>query len=540
MDPCQTGMEQAMGVRNGVAARVAIMMMIGMAGCSRGEEGGGTDSAPAVRAPEWRGRPAAVAGSFYPGHAATLRAAVTDMVRTAAGGAVEGKLVGAVAPHAGYVFSGRCAASVYGRLAKGAYRRVIVVAPSHYKGYRGVAVPGAEIGYYETPLGRVPIDRVACGALASLPGFVVDDDLCGREHSLEVHLPFLQVALGDFELIPLVCGAVSPAEVAAVGEALSALLDGGTLIIASSDFTHYGPNFNYVPFRTDVRETLYAWMQQAAGSIAALDLDAFRLHQRETRDTICGRVPIEIVMDALRRLPRPPAGRVLDLYTSGDRTGDFENSVSYAAIGFFETGPKAKKGEGGVKERKSGAWTSGLTVEEMRTLLALARDTLEWAVRGGRGAFDFSRYAVTDALRVDRATFVTLKIRGQLRGCIGSLVPVEPLYMSIHHNAIQSALRDTRFRPVTPAELPLIHVDLSVLSPIRDIDSPDLFVVGEQGIIMEKGMHRAVYLPEVAPEQGWSRDETLASLGQKAGLGPDDWRRGARFKVFESVLIAEE
>jgi AmmeMemoRadiSam system protein A len=192
-----------------------------------------------------------------------------------------------------------------------------------------------------------------------------------------------------------------------------------------------------------------------------------------------------------------------------------------------------------MKEERSGTWTPGLSAVEKRTLFALARDTLKWCVGGGKGKFRFDAYPLTPVMEVNTATFVTLKIGGHLRGCIGSLAPVEPLYLSVHGNAINAALRDPRFRPVREEELGVIEVDVSILSPIRDIQSPDEFKVGRHGIILEKGMYRAVYLPEVAVEQGWGMEEALSSLSMKAGLGPEAWREGARFKVFESVVLSE-
>jgi AmmeMemoRadiSam system protein A len=191
------------------------------------------------------------------------------------------------------------------------------------------------------------------------------------------------------------------------------------------------------------------------------------------------------------------------------------------------------------KEHRSGSWTPGLSEAERTTLLSIARDTLKWCVAGGHGPFDFTPYTLTPLMKTNMATFVTLKIRGQLRGCIGALVPVDALYKSVHENAINAALNDSRFGPVRPAELPRIEVDVSVLSPICDITSIAEFKIGQQGIILEKGFRRAVYLPEVATEQGWTVEETLSSLSMKAGLPPDAWRGGARFKVFESVVLSE-
>lgn len=192
-----------------------------------------------------------------------------------------------------------------------------------------------------------------------------------------------------------------------------------------------------------------------------------------------------------------------------------------------------------MKEHRSGTWTPGLSEAEKSTLFAIARDTLKWCVEAQKGKFDFGRYTLTPLMKADTATFVTLKIRGNLRGCIGSLAPVEPLYVSVHGNAINAALRDPRFEPVQPGELSRITVDVSILSPIRDIASISDFKIGQQGIILEKGRYRAVYLPEVATEQGWTVEETLSSLSQKAGLPAHAWREGAHFKVFESVVLSE-
>ncbi|MFC1461910.1 AmmeMemoRadiSam system protein A [Verrucomicrobiota bacterium] len=196
--------------------------------------------------------------------------------------------------------------------------------------------------------------------------------------------------------------------------------------------------------------------------------------------------------------------------------------------------------EGAMKEHQSGTWTPGLSDQEKVTLFAIARDTLDWCVNRKKEPFPIDAYTITAKLKVDTATFVTLKIKGQLRGCIGSLAPEEPLYLSVHHNAINAALRDPRFRPVQPSELSIIDIDVSILSPIRPIPSITDFKLGQQGIILQKGMQRAVFLPEVAIEQDWTRDETLSHLSRKAGLPADAWRKDTRFQVFESVVLSIE
>ncbi len=208
-----------------------------------------------------------------------------------------------------------------------------------------------------------------------------------------------------------------------------------------------------------------------------------------------------------------------------------------------ETNSKAadvvKQREVAVKEHRSGDWDPGLTEAEKETLFAIVADTLEWCVKGGAGEFNFDKYTITETLKRPTHSFVTLKIKNMLRGCIGSLppMPAEPMYKSVHENAINAALKDWRFRPVSLAELGKIDVHISLLSPVKDIKTLDEFHIGEHGIILIKGGHRAVYLPEVAVEQGWSKEETLESLSEKAGLPPDAWKQGARFQVFSSVVL---
>ena len=192
-----------------------------------------------------------------------------------------------------------------------------------------------------------------------------------------------------------------------------------------------------------------------------------------------------------------------------------------------------------MNDQNSAAWSPQLSESEEQTLFAIANDTLSWCVKGGRGGFDFGKYEITEKLKIQTATFVTLKINGRLRGCIGSLEPVAPLYESVHDNAVNTALRDHRFPPVGTDELPQLEVHISILSPIVPIKTLDEFRIGEHGIILTKGYNRAVYLPEVATEQGWTVEETLSSLSQKAGLPPDAWKTGAAFEVFSSAGIGE-
>jgi AmmeMemoRadiSam system protein B/AmmeMemoRadiSam system protein A len=494
-------------------------------------------------------RPPAVAGAFYDRLPFALNRQVETLLARAVGPVTTGTLVAAVVPHAGYIYSGPCAASVYGLLSSGRYDRVIILCPSHHAFVDGVSLPDPALTDYSTPLGKVPIDREVCDALRDKRGFVTLPAAAAREHAIEVHLPFLQKTLRSFRLVPLICGPRGQVDVKAVSEALAPYFGSNTLLLASSDFTHYGPNYGFEPFENNIPEHLHEWLKQASDRVAALNEAGFSAHCATNHDTICGELPIRILLATLNGSGRKLSGQVMNLATSGELTGSYDNSVSYAAVGFFSGNTVARgldrkqagvKEGHAVKEHRSGSWSPGLTEAEMKTLFAIANDTLKWCVNGSQGEFEFGKYSITPLLKTNMATFVTLKIQGGLRGCIGSLAPVEALYRSVHNNAVNAALQDPRFSPVQPRELPRIELDVSVLSPIRDIPSIANFKIGQQGIILEKGRYRAVYLPEVATEQGWSVEETLSSLSQKAGLPPDAWRAGATFKVFESVVLSEK
>ncbi len=190
-----------------------------------------------------------------------------------------------------------------------------------------------------------------------------------------------------------------------------------------------------------------------------------------------------------------------------------------------------------ITEHKSGKWSPDLSTEEQKTIFAIAQDTLNWCVNGKHGSFDFSKYELTPKLKEKAATFVTLNMNHNLRGCIGTLVAHEPLYLSVHHNTINAALYDNRFMPVTNKELPNIDIHISILSPITEISSIDEFHIGEHGIIIEKGARSAVFLPEVAIEQHWTKEQTLEHLSMKAGMPPDAWRENTRYFVFSSVAF---
>lgn len=258
-------------------------------------------------------RPAAVAGTFYPGHPASLAREVETLLASAR--ALAGPVPKAlIVPHAGFVYSGPVAASGYARLvpAEGKIRRVVLLGPAHRVPVRGLATPGVE--YFETPLGRVPLDREAIARIAAFPQVVDSPAAHAWEHSLEVQLPFLQKVLGDMRLVPLVVGDATAEEVAQVIEALWGGDD--TLIVVSSDLSHYLPYD--VARRVD---------RQTVAHILALD-------EHIDHEQACGATPVDGLLLAARRHHLRP--QLLDLRNSGDTAGDKSRVVGYCAVAFYE------------------------------------------------------------------------------------------------------------------------------------------------------------------------------------------------------------
>ncbi len=177
-----------------------------------------------------------------------------------------------------------------------------------------------------------------------------------------------------------------------------------------------------------------------------------------------------------------------------------------------------------------------LSTEEKEFLIKIARETLESYVKNKK----IPKFKIPfDTLKSNAGAFVTLNKNHQLRGCIGDILPRKPLFQSVIDNAVNSCSTDPRFPPVTLAELKDIHVEITVLSPPVKVDSYKDIIIGKHGVILRKGYNGAVFLPQVATEQGWDLETTLTYLSRKAGLSPDGWKKGATFEIFTGIIIKE-
>ena len=424
-------------------------------------------------------RPAAVAGMFYPADPAELEQMVTSYLDKASSDTEVPKAI--IAPHAGYVYSGSIAAAAYAKLipARHTIKRVILLGPAHRVYVKGLALASATS--FSTPLGDVPIDTVLTEKLLQLPQVSVMDSAHAQEHSLEVQLPFLQLILDGFTLLPLLVGDASTEQVSQVLEAVW----GGdeTLIIISSDLSHYHS---------------YETAQQIDASTSAA-INDFRLHDISPEHA-CGCVPMRGLLHIAKH--KGMQIRTLDVRNSGDTAGTHDRVVGYGAYSLY--------------------LKLSVSSKQRQQLLNIARQTIEQGFTSNTPLKpDPDQY--DPGLRQQRATFVTLKLNQQLRGCIGTTQAVSPLIVSVADNAFKAAFRDPRFKPLSQSEYDKIDLSISLLSAPAELEfscENDLLKAlrpGIDGLIIEKGSHKATFLPEV-----WQTlpdaEAFLTQLKLKAGI----------------------
>ena len=373
---------------------------------------------------------------------------------------------------------------------------------------------------------------LARALVAADPSIVFRADAFAREHSVEVQIPFVQVVFPRAKVVTAVVGRPDLALAERFGAALAtALADRRALIVASSDLSHYPPA---AEARAADRTTLaaVAGLDPAAAAAAFARVESAGHPGLDT--AACGQGPILAALVAARALGAR-RGVVVSAASSGDMVpGEEERAVGYGAVVFTA-------GAGGTDTRAldppaAPAAATTLDAGERAALLALARATLERYY--ATGTFPLPRPA-SPRLARPQGVFVTLTARGDLRGCIGDLAGRTPLALAVARMALAAATGDPRFRPVRREELADIALEISVLTPYTPVASAAAIEVGRHGVLLEKAGRRAVFLPQVAPEQGWNRDELLAQLCAKGGLPGDCWRSGARLSTFEAEVFRE-
>jgi len=475
--------------------------------------------------------PSAVAGKFYPADPARLRAAIDGYLRDAIPPRPV-EPVAIVVPHAGVVFSGQIAADGYRQLTGHAFDTVVILGANHTGRFdeRMAVFDGPSVS---TPLGTIGIDRELAAAIVNAGvGAVFDSSAHDGEHSIAVQIPFVQSVLPHANVVSIVVGSSDPATCARWGRTLATLLKGRrAVLVASSDLSHYPAQRDAV--LVDAR-TLEA--------VASLDPDTFGSALSRTDEarpnnlatSACGEGAIRVVMEAARALGAS-RGTVVSYANSGDTiSGESGRVVGYGAV-VFSRGERGSDVE--ALARAAADVTRALDAADRRVLLRLARETIVRYLASG--SVPFPRGGSSKLLR-EAGVFVTLKKHGEMRGCIGRLQAQGTLVRLVSAMAFESAFRDGRFEPVRAGELGEIDIELSVVTPPRQIAGPADVVVGRDGVLLRVGDRSAVLLPQVATEQGWNREQMLDHLAQKAGLSARAWRgKTAQLLTFQADVFSE-
>ena len=450
-------------------------------------------------------QPAGVAGYFYPAEPDALAAGVDASLARAASQDMAPKAV--IAPHAGHIYSGDIAGAAYRLLSrrKGEIKRVVLLGPTHRMPVRGMALSPADA--WATPFGELAVDRAARDELARQPGVAVAPEPFVGEHCLEVQLPFIQRALGDVEVLPILVGQPAPGQ---VSQALEQLWGGPeTAIVVSSDLSHY---HDYDTARTKDAET--------ASGIERLQPQVCEGHRA------CGFLIIDGLLDQARR--RDLRVTALDVRNSGDTQGGRDRVVGYGSFAFEY------------------AHSARLDASARKTLFDLAREVVrQAALHGGKPPKITINGQLPRPLLAQRATFVTLNIGGRLRGCRGSILAQQSLIDDVANNAFQSGFGDPRFAPLSAGELEGLEFHVSILSTPRRIDcASEAGLLGAlrpdvDGLIIRDGARQSLFLPSV-----WAQipdpKAFLQHLRAKAGLSADHWSPTFEAFRFETESFGEE
>ncbi len=453
------------------------------------------------------------AGSFYPEKKEELKSTLDNFFKNVKykEKIEKEKVIGVISPHAGYIYSGQVAAYSFKLLEGLDIKTVILIGRSHIGHFKGAIIDNRE--GWETPLGKVEIDKGIFEQLYKKKNFFVNKTLLDNEHSLEVQIPFLQYILKNFKIFPILLGDSSIENIEDISKDIYETIKDrkNWIIVASTDLSHYYPY--QIANQKDklLLETL-----------KTKNLNLIYKYLQEGKIEMCGDAAVLTLLKISEKVSLYEV-EILNYANSGDTSGEKNRVVGYGSGVILK------------KDKKGGDM---LTEDQKKLLLKIARETLENYLSGKK----LSEIKIEDpVLNEKRGVFVTLKKKGNLRGCIGYIEPIKPLYLAVREMAIHSATQDPRFEPVRYNELKDIEIEISVLTVPKKVKNADEIVLGRDGVIVKRGFNQGVFLPQVAEETGWTKEEFLSYLcSHKAGLPPDAWKDPkTELYIFQAEVFSE-
>jgi AmmeMemoRadiSam system protein B/AmmeMemoRadiSam system protein A len=462
------------------------------------------------------------AGKFYDDDAPRLLTQLHDLF-SGAHNLNSGNILAVISPHAGFMYSGEIAAWGFKQIdPHKRFNNIFILASSHT-----MSIPGASIyksGNYKTPLGEVKVNTLLADSLiAADPYLVFLPEAHVYEHSIENQLPFLQYYLKhDFRIIPILIGTDNKKALKSIANTLKPYLNDQNLFIISSDFSHY-PNY---------KDAQHADSLTAAGIISnkttvfekAIRKNA-NSHYPGLVTSACGRSALITLLSMTENMPNVEYIPIKTANSGDAFTGDKNRVVGYFSIV--------------LKQKNTHQTNDYLSEQDKKDLLNIARFTIEEYLNK-RTIPKLDPDQFSEQLKKSSGAFVTLNKKHQLRGCIGRFFSDEPLYKVVQSMSIAAATQDYRFQQLAPEELAVITIEISVLTPLKKIYSIDEIVLGRDGIYIKKGNQSGTFLPQVATETGWSKEEFLGHCASdKAGIGWEGWENAELF-TYEAIVFSEE
>ena len=479
-------------------------------------------------------RPAAVAGEFYPSSKSELIAMLSKCFKAAAPykPSAYKDIAGIIVPHAGYVFSGEVAASAYVQIdPQKKFEHIFIIGPGHRAYVDGASV-NIDYEYYATPLGKVRVDTELGKKLISCNKyFTCKKEAHAKEHCIEVQLPFLQYHLKqDFTIVPIIIGSESLQVLMSIAESLLPYFNGKNLFVISSDFSHY-------PAYDDAKRIDGKTGKAVESGTLKKFIDVINSNAKEgiknLATSACGECCIAVAM-RMAECGEYSFNHIMYRNSGDSQYGGKDEVVGYHAFAIERTAGKSTSPEVTKKDETC----FSLTDNEKQTLLKIARSAISSRLESS-AADTIEPDELTPLLRSKCGAFVTLNESGTLRGCIGHFGSDMPLYIAVHEMAAAAAFEDPRFCPVEKQELPKIKIEISVLTPMRKIQDISELVLGRDGIYISKGSRGGTFLPQVATETGWTKEEFLGHCSQeKAGLGWDGWKT-AELYTYQALVFEE-
>lgn len=458
------------------------------------------------------------AGTWYPSDPTELSKRIKAYLNNSNPPEIKGDLIAIISPHAGLEYSGPVATYGFKAASNKKIDTVILVGFSHAIGFDGIAVFDKDA--VKTPLGLLYADKELSQKLLSSNKKIFSyPDAFINENSLELILPFIQIALGDPKIVMLAIGTPGLENSQNLGLSLAQILKDqkNFLLIASTDMSHYLTLDEAIA--TD-KETIELIKQMEPEKLFL---------SCNSRNRMCGYSAVTAVMLAAKKLGADKT-IILNQATSADTSWQKQRVVGYLSAALI------KENNETLTENKK--MEELLNEQQKKKLLKLARDTITLYLSGGK---TLEPQEDDPVLTQVMGAFVTLHENGELRGCIGNIVGRKPLYLTVRDMAIASATDDPRFNQITKEELPRIHIEISALSPLKKINNPDEIILGKHGVLVKDLFRSGVYLPQVATETGWTKEEFMNSLcASKAGMSPDAWKRGkCEIFIFSAEVFAE-